>query len=90
MPYQLKYYPGVQRKLRTLPERIRRDVTAVILDLVNDPYPPTAEPLRDQYTGTLKIKVDGWRIFYRVDEQDQVIGIVNVKRRDRDTYRRLT
>ena len=76
--------------MRDLPERIRREVSEVILDLANDPYPPTAEELRDNLAGTWKIKVDGWRILYEVDEPDREIKIVNVKRRDKDTYRKLT
>jgi mRNA interferase RelE/StbE len=90
MPYKLRYYPEVQRKLRDLPERIRRGVSDAILDLIGDPYPPTAEELRDNLAGTWKIKLDGWRILYEVDEQDRVVKIVNVKRRDRNTYRKLT
>ena len=30
--------------------------------------------------------IDGWRIFYRVNEADQVITVIAVKRRERNTY----
>lgn len=91
--YKLRSYPGVKdqlRRLRQVNERLARVVEEIVADLKHDPYPPTAEELRDHYAGTWKIKVDGWRIFYDVNEQDRVVNIINIKRRDRDTYRKLT
>jgi mRNA-degrading endonuclease RelE of RelBE toxin-antitoxin system len=89
MLYQLEWYPQVRRQLRQLPSRIQREAAQIILDLPSDPYPPTAEGLRDQYAGILKIQVDGWRIFYRVNEQDKIVTVIAVKRRTRDTYRSI-
>lgn len=86
MKYHLKRLPRVSRQLRTLPNRIRQEVSRAIDDLVSEPYPPDAEELRDQYQGIWKIKLDGWRIFYRVNETDRLVTILSVKRRDRNTY----
>lgn len=91
--YRLRPYPPVKRQLRRLRqtnEHIAGSVEEALADLRFDPYPPTAEELRDQYTGIWKIKVDGWRVFYEVDEQDKVVIVAAVKRRDRDTYRKMT
>jgi addiction module RelE/StbE family toxin len=90
MPYTLRFHSQVKQQMRLVPERIAKDVAKVILDLADDPYPPNAEELRDQYTKTWKIKIDGWRIFYRVNEQDKIVTIIAVKQRNRDTYRRLS
>lgn len=89
MPYTLKRHRQVKAQMRLVPSRIQKDVAQAILDLADMPYPPNAEELRDQYTGTWKIKVDGWRIFYRVNEQDRIVTVIAVKQRNRDTYRRL-
>jgi addiction module RelE/StbE family toxin len=86
MPYRLEWKPRVRRQLHRAPDLIRRAAVALIRALLHDPYPPQAEQLRDHYAGIWKIKVDGWRIFYRVNEQDRVITVIAVKRRDRDTY----
>jgi mRNA-degrading endonuclease RelE of RelBE toxin-antitoxin system len=45
-----------------------------------------AEELRYQYRGIWKIKIDGWRIFYRVDEVEKVVTVIAVKRRNPNTY----
>jgi addiction module RelE/StbE family toxin len=87
--YKLRLYPGVKKQLRNLREvneRVARLVEEALADLKSDPYPPTAEELRDNYAGIWKIKVDGWRIFYEVNDQDRIVVIISVKRRTRDTY----
>ena len=84
--YELKRLPRVRRQLRQVPERIAGEVRAIILALQDDPYPPNAEELRDQYQGIWKIKIDGWRIFYRVNEEDKLITVIAIKPRDRNTY----
>lgn len=84
--YALKRLPRVRRQLRQVPDRILGEVQAMILGLQEDPYPLNAEELRDQYQGIWKIKIDGWRIFYRVDEADQIVTVIAVKPRDRNTY----
>lgn len=90
MPDTLKRHPNVKRQLRLVTDRRIKDVAQALLALIDDPYPPSAEELCDQYKRTWKIKIDGWRIFYRVNEQDRIVTVILVKRRDKDTYRRLS
>lgn len=89
MKYQLNRLPSVSRQLKALPGRVQQEVNRAIADLEFEPYPPDAEELRDHYRGIWKIKIDGWRILYRVSEADRVVTIITVKRRDRNTYTRL-
>jgi mRNA interferase RelE/StbE len=87
MQYQLKRFrKSVQRQLRNLPGRIQQEATQLILALQDEPFPPISEELRDQYKGIYKIKVDGWRIFYRIDVHERTIDIINIKRRTPNTY----
>jgi len=84
--YQLRRLAGVRAQLRQVPNRIRQDVNRIINDLQDEPYPLNAEELRDHYRGIWKIKIDGWRIFYRVDKVEKTVTIIAIKRRDRNTY----
>lgn len=84
--YQLRRLARVRTQLRQVPNRIRQDVNTIINELQDEPYPLNAEELRDHYQGIWKIKIDGWRIFYRVDEAEQTVTIIAIKRRDRNTY----
>jgi mRNA-degrading endonuclease RelE of RelBE toxin-antitoxin system len=84
--YTPKRLPRVRQQLRQVPDRILGEVQAMILGLQDDPYPLNAEELYDQYQGIWKIKIDGWRIFYRVDKADRIVTVIAVKPRDRNTY----
>jgi addiction module RelE/StbE family toxin len=90
MPYKLKRHPQVKKQLRLVPARIAKELAQTIVDLATDPYPSIAEELRDYYAGTWKIKLDGWRIFYRVNEQHKIVTVISGKQRNPDTYRRLS
>jgi mRNA-degrading endonuclease RelE of RelBE toxin-antitoxin system len=90
---QASTYPAVKsqlRQLRQTNERLYREVEDILAGLKSDPYPPIAEELRDNLAGTWRIKFDGWRFMYEVNEQDRIIVIIKIARRDRDTYRKLT
>jgi addiction module RelE/StbE family toxin len=84
--YRLRWKKGIREQLRTLPGRIQEETTQAILNLRDEPYPPDAEELRDHYRGIWKIKIDGWRILYQVDEKALTVTVIAVKRRDPNTY----
>ena len=87
MQYQLKpFNRRVKQRLRELPASLRSEMLDILYDLRENPYPPYAEPLRNEYFGVWKIKVDGWRILYEVHEQDRYIQIDSIKPRDGKTY----
>ena len=84
--YQLKSHPQVSNHLRQVPPKLKRQVSEEILDLQDEPRPDGAEELRDHYAGIWKIKVDGWRIFYQIFEEEQTVMILGIKRRTAQTY----
>ncbi len=84
--YRLRPNPRLRQDMRLVPARIKADLIAMVDDLVNDPYPLNAEELRDHLSGIYKIKVDGWRIFYTVNETDKTVFVIRIKRRTPDTY----
>ena len=87
--YRLKPNPRLRQDIRVVPPRIKADLIAIVDDLVNDPHPSNAEELRDHLKGIYKITVDGWRIFYTVNEADKTVFVVRIKRRTPNTYTSL-
>lgn len=88
-PYQLKFRGRAEDQLSELgrySERLQREVAEIILLLLDEPYPPNAVRFRGKYADRLKISVEGWRILYKVFEQDRIVAILAVLPRDRDTY----
>ena len=75
MQYQLKLTPKAQRSLRFLPERLRSDVSEILLDLRDDPTPADSKPGKPGRELDRKriIRVDGLRIVYQV-QADSSLG----------------
>ena len=82
--YRLRYDTAVRQKIRDLPDRIRQEVSETLLDFQEDAHPFYAEPLFRELEGRFKIKVDGYRIIYIV--QDNFVIILDIRRRNRNTY----
>ena len=84
--YRLDLRDIARRQLReVLPDRLRTEMVQAMLDLRDDPRPPNSElqrELHDRY----RLKIDGWRVFYKIDDTDQVVTILEVRPRNRNTY----
>ena len=86
MRYRLRLHTIALRQFRQLRGRFKDDVTAEIDALLSDPYPPDAKAMRGEWTGYYRLRIDGWRLVYRVDTQDGAVIIERIRRRDANTY----
>lgn len=84
--YRLDFMPGVQSTLRELPARLRQDISEILLDLRDEPQPPDSFPLQRELAGLYRIRVDGWRIIYAIEEEAQVVRIESIRPRNEQTY----
>lgn len=82
--YLLEFKSWVSAQIARVPDRILADVGEILLDLRDEPYPADSKAMERENTGFRRIKVDGYRIVYRV-EGDAVV-IWKVGPRDKDTY----
>ncbi len=84
--YRLDYDTRAKRQL----DRINRRDYDQILDRINalttNPRPPRSLQMRD---GSLRIRWGNRRIFYLIDNVEEVIVITDVLRRNEATYRDL-
>lgn len=62
-----------------------------ILALADDPRPRGSRKLTSQQLYRVRLRIDGvpWRIIYQVRDNERVVLITRVARRDEGTYRRL-
>jgi mRNA-degrading endonuclease RelE of RelBE toxin-antitoxin system len=80
--------PGLPGNYR---QRVRRQIEA----LATNPRPPNAEPLRDDPSHSeaverYKIRLDRWRIIYRVVEDEGVVRILRIcQKHGPETYQGL-
>ena len=68
-----------------LPDSLRREIVRAILDLRDDPRAPNSE-LQRELQGRYRLKIEGWRVFFKVDDQDRVVTVLEVRPRNRNTY----
>ena len=87
MRYRLKWGTNeAKQNYNRLPHALKQQFREEIENLQVDPYPPYSEPLERELHDRRKIKIDGWRLVYRVYEEDVLILILMVRPRNRRTY----
>lgn len=85
-PYQLDIPEPIRRQIkRVRPDRIREEVVDAILVLPDEPY-PLGSQLQDDLHRRYRLRINGWRIIYKVDDEDRKITILAVRHRNRRTY----
>ena len=87
--FRLEVQTAAQRSLRTLPNRLRAEASQILLDLREEPYPPDSKPLGRELRSRRRIRLNGWRIIYTVDESEQRVIVWVIRRRGPDTYLNL-
>jgi mRNA interferase RelE/StbE len=80
MTYRLQYTAAARRDLADVPGNYRQRLRRKIEGLADQPTPPDAKELRER-PGRYRIRVDRWRLIYRVDAEDSVVLILRVRRK---------
>jgi mRNA-degrading endonuclease RelE of RelBE toxin-antitoxin system len=72
-----------------MPGNYRQRARRLLENLADDPFPTGAKELRD-LPGRFRLRLDGWRIIYRVDEQTGSLLILAIRRKvSPETYQGL-
>ena len=80
MTYRLRITETAKKELRQLPGHVRQRARRIVSSLANDARPTQAKELRGM-PGRYRIRPVKWRIVYRVDDDDQVILVLRVRRK---------
>ena len=80
MRYRLKITETAKREIDRLPGNIRQRVRKIIDNLAEEPSPKGAKELRGM-PGRYRIRVERWRIIYRVDETELLVLLLRVRRK---------
>ncbi len=84
--YLLDVTDKARRQIKqVLPEGKRIEITETILDLREAPFPPDSQ-LERELSERYRLKVNGWRILYVVNEEDKIVTVLSVRKRNRNTY----
>jgi mRNA interferase RelE/StbE len=77
-PYRIRVASTAERELRRLPGHVRQRARRMIQDLAREARPGDAKELREK-SGFYRLRLDGWRIIYRVDDDNQAVRILRVR-----------
>ena len=84
--YRLEITDKAKQQIKlVLPEQLRMEIVQEVLHLRDDPRPANSE-LQRELQGRFRLKIDGWRVFYKVDEHDRVVTVLEVRPRNCRTY----
>jgi mRNA interferase RelE/StbE len=89
MRYRISLSDEAERSLTRLPGNFRQRVRRLIESLATDPSPRYAQELRDR-PNHYRIRLDPWRIIYRIDDEAETVAILGVRRKTGpETYENL-
>ena len=88
-PYRLRINRNVKRQVDRLPGHVRQRVRRLINSLAQNPRPDNAKELRN-LPGRYRIRLNGWRVIYKVDDDALQVIILAVKyKRGPEIYQNL-
>ena len=89
MPYKVEVGRRAQKAVARLPRRAQHHILNALEGLAQDPRPPGYRSVKHSPRGTYRIRVGDYRIIYTVLDNDRVIVVARVAKRDESTYRGL-
>ena len=78
--YRLSISDVAEREMRRLPGTVKQRIRRMVNSLASNPYPPETKELRGR-PGRYRIRLDKWRIIYRVDDDAVLVEIMRVRRK---------
>lgn len=90
MRYRINYTAEARLAVRTLPGRYRQRARRMIESLAAEPRPAMAKEL-SELPNHFRIRLDGWRIVYRVHDDAVMVLILRIRRKSGpEIYKGLT
>jgi len=80
MRYRLSTTVQAKNDLRNLPGHVRQIALRIVSSLAEDPRPPEARELREK-PGRYRIRLQKWRLIYRVYDEDNAVVLLRVRRK---------
>ena len=75
--------------MRRLPGHVRQRARRLVSHLAGEPRPVGAKELRDR-PAYYRLRLDDWRVIYRVDDEGQTVTVLRVRRKTGpETYQEL-
>lgn len=95
--YRVEIDPEVRKAVRRLPGNFRQRVVRALKNLRQDPRPHASEELDlekaeirlDEQAEPRRIRMGAWRIIYVIEEDDQLVSVLAIRKRPPYQYEDL-
>lgn len=88
-PYRIKITETAKKEIRRLLGHVRQRARRIVISLGDDPRPPAAKELRG-LPGRYRLRLNGWRIIYRVEDEVQSVTILRIRQKaGPETYQQI-
>lgn len=79
MATKVLFHPKVEKDLKKLPKNIRERFFKVVSRLETNPQ--TGIPLKGEFEGSRKVRLDDWRIVYQFSPKTQRVIVYRIESR---------
>lgn len=90
MAHRIEFSSRSRKALAGLPRRDQARVLVAIQALGQEPRPAGCKPVKAAPKGTYRIRVGDYRVVYTVLDDELVVVVARVARRDESTYEGLS
>lgn len=80
MAYRIRITETAENELRRLPGHVRQRARRLGSQLADEPRPVGSRELRD-LPGRYRVRLDDWRVIYRVDDAARSVTVLRVRRK---------
>ena len=84
--YLIEMLPAAKRELLSLRDPIRERIQVAIRALADDPHPDDSIAMRGRGTGLHRLRVDSYRVVYRVHTKQMRLLVIRIGHRS-EVYR---
>ncbi|HZF38697.1 MAG TPA: type II toxin-antitoxin system RelE/ParE family toxin [Blastocatellia bacterium] len=86
MPYKIRIAPEAHKEIKALSGYVRSPALKIIQSLSKDARPSFAKELRGKSTMYRIRLLDKWRIVYQIKDDEKVVVILRVRRKEDIDY----
>lgn len=86
MAHRIEFSSRSRKALASLPRRDQARILVAIQALGQEPRPAGCKPVKAAPKGTYRIRVGDYRVIYTVLDDELVVVVARVARRDESTY----
>ena len=85
--YQVLYSPRAAKSFKTIPKHFQINIKNKVEMLSKNPHIPGTIKLVDYPAAKFRHRVGNWRILFDVDDEEKILEILDIKKRNERTYK---